>query len=87
MQVYCVYDLRTKSLLKPFFAENDVQAMRGFAAAIANPETDFARYPEDFELMEIAVYDAENGVFTNHEPPFRMVCQATQVQLPVVGGE
>lgn len=61
MKVFSIYDSKAEAFLRPFFERTAQTAIRAFAAAVNDPETDFGRYPADYTLFEIARWDEANG--------------------------
>ena len=80
LMMYAVYDRAAMAFLPPFFTNNEGLAVRGFADATNNPETQFFRHPQDFSLNELGNFDDNSGVFELlHEP--KRVCTAMDVKI------
>lgn len=56
-KMYVIYDSKAEIYNQPFHFINDGQATRQFSDAVNNPETDFAKHPEDYTLFRIGTYD------------------------------
>lgn len=61
MKIYTVYDSKVEAYMKPFFARNKGDAMRGFMEACADPQHQFYKYPGDFTLLEMGDFDDLTG--------------------------
>lgn len=51
--IYRVRDDAIDGFMRPFPAETDAQALRSFADECKNPETPFAKHPEDYSLWKV----------------------------------
>lgn len=49
--------------------KNDVVALRQFADLCKQPDSMFARHPEDYELVSLGEFDSETGVITPWAAP------------------
>lgn len=70
--VYSVYDLGVKAFMSPFFQKNDGLALRGFVAAVNNPETDLNRFSDQFALFKLGEFDDQEGSFKIYDKPERL---------------
>lgn len=61
LNVYSFYDSKAKTYHTPFFLKQDGQAIRAFLDLVNNPQTDIAKYPEDFSLFKLGQFDDETG--------------------------
>jgi hypothetical protein len=61
INIYAIYDLKAEAYGRPFFLEADGLAIRSFAEATLNPQTEISKYPEDFRLFKMGTYDDSNG--------------------------
>ncbi|WNK13591.1 MAG: nonstructural protein [Microvirus sp.] len=61
MKIFSVYDSKAETFLQPFFAQRTEVAIRNFAYAASNTETDIGRFPTDYTLFEIASWNPDNG--------------------------
>ncbi len=60
--IYSVYDSTAEAYLEPFFAKNDGTARRSFSVAVNEPGHDFGKFPQDFVLFKIGMWDELSGV-------------------------
>ena len=67
MRVFSVYDSKAESYGMPFVQKTSGEALRGFATASNDPSLAIGKYPEDFTLFEIGVWDETRGIMTPHD--------------------
>lgn len=68
-QVICsVYDSAAGMFLEPFFAPTVEFAMRGFKEAVNTDGHQFARFPEDYTLFKVGVWNPSEGMIENVIP-------------------
>lgn len=63
-KLYAVEDVKASMYRNPFFVEHEVMAVRGFAQAANDPQTEMYKYPDDFRLVFLADFDDVSGEFT-----------------------
>lgn len=62
MKIFAMYDRQAQNYPMPPFAESStVAALRGFDVAVNKGESIFSRFPDDFELHELATFDSSTG--------------------------
>lgn len=66
--IFSVYDCKTEAYLRPFFEMTEASAIRAFAAAIQDPDSQFARNAEDFTLWVLGSWDPIGGQVTPTVP-------------------
>lgn len=59
--IYSVFDKKAQVFCSPFVSINDQTAMRDFAFAANNPESDINRYSIDYSLYYLGAFDDESG--------------------------
>ena len=67
-QIYSVYDTKAEAFGQPFFMQADGIAVRAFAEACKNPEGEFIKYPNDFTLYQIGMYDDSTASIFSNKP-------------------
>lgn len=79
MQIYSVYDEKSKKYGTPFYQHNGVTAIRSFKMEVNRPDENNVIYrnPEDFTLMHIGEYNEETGEIKGIKPT--LVATATSV--------
>jgi len=66
-KVYAIYDSKTEAYLQPFQAITRGSAIRSFSEAISDPKTSLHRWPSDYTLFEIGLFDERRGEYEMHE--------------------
>lgn len=67
INVYSVLDKQTDKYSNPFYAHNDTLAMRMYQKVQENPESDLAKYPQDYKLVRLGSFDERTGELTNQK--------------------
>lgn len=60
VKIFSIYDVKAQAFNQPFFSNNRGTAIRSFAEAISDKNSMYGKYPEDFVLFEIGVFDDES---------------------------
>lgn len=68
-QIYVIYDSAAEAYMSPWFIDKDQQAIREFGDVVRNPETPFAKHPDDYTLFKIGSYNEHTGKLTSLETP------------------
>jgi len=66
--IFAVYDSKAKVFAIPFFLPSEAVAVRAFAAAANDLDTQLGKFPEDFTLFQVGSYNDENGQIFGLEP-------------------
>lgn len=61
MKLYALHDRKAKSLSSFHVERSDVSASRGFVDAVLSKDSQFAKYPDDFELVSLCDVSQEYG--------------------------
>lgn len=61
MKTYVVYDSAAEAYGIPFFIRSKGEALRGFAQAAKDPQSQISKHPADFTLFEIGEYNEFKG--------------------------
>lgn len=69
LKVFSIFDSKAAAFLLPFFQPTVSTAIRSCQKAVRDPDSDFSRFPEDFTLFELGVWDPERGSFSLLEAP------------------
>ncbi|WNK13556.1 MAG: nonstructural protein [Microvirus sp.] len=83
MRMYCVYDNVSKGCVGPIIQERaDASAIRSFKLAVADREGQLGKYPKDYELMCIGIFDEYSGdiILNDNEFP-KIVVTGAQIEL------
>lgn len=76
MHMFSVLDVKAEAYGTPFFVPHDVVATRAFVEETRNPQSQFSRYPADYHLYKLGVWDDQDGKL---EPECNFVMSADQV--------
>jgi hypothetical protein len=57
LKIFAIYDSKSEIYNKPFFAPTAGAAIRDFELAINNEDSMLAKYPDDYTLFEVGVYE------------------------------
>ena len=76
MNVYAVKDVKAQLFNNPFIQKSDGVAIRTFAAACEDSQTELNKYPSDFSLYHIGTYDPESGKIKQED--IKQVANATE---------
>lgn len=79
IQLYSVFDQKTRVFCKPFYAENDQTALRSFTYAANDPTQDVGRWPEDYSLYHLGAFDDHECVVTSGDKPTHLANALTLV--------
>ena len=58
---YTVHDQAAAAYLPPFFESTDAKAIRAFENAVSDPNHQFGRNPEDYNLIKIGQFCDEHA--------------------------
>lgn len=61
LELYAIKDTKV-AYNTPFAMHNEQEARRAFSAAIMDKSTEWARFPADYELWRIGLYDDKTGM-------------------------
>lgn len=69
MKIFCMFDTKAGHYIQPFSETSTIAALRGFEVAVNEGKSTFARFPDDFCLMELADFDQQTGELVPHAHP------------------
>lgn len=69
LNVFTVRDQLAESYLQPFFMKTKAQAIREITTMVNDPNSQFGKYPNDYVLFEIGIYDQDTGMIEPHKAP------------------
>lgn len=79
VNLYSIHDAKAGVYLSPFPMQTHGMAQRAFMDALENPQTPMCKYPLDFSLFFIGVYDDETSIIVSELPP-EMIMNASQAK-------
>lgn len=62
-EIVSIFDNKALAFLKPVFVQSTGAAVRSFADAVNDNETDFAKHPADYAMWHIGSYDDSTAQF------------------------
>jgi hypothetical protein len=76
LKAYTLFDSKTECYVPPFYAKAKGDAIRQITQVVndKSAKQDFAKYPEDFTLFEIGIFDDSTGQFEPHMANESMGC-------------
>lgn len=72
MQMYAVKDSKAGIFHPPLFAHNAPHALRMCSSVLDNEESQFAKWPADFQIYHIGSFDDQSGDIEPIAP--QMIC-------------
>ena len=64
LNMYSLKDNKINSYSPPVCLDNVVQLQRSLTSVVNNKETDYYKYPQDFEVYTLGTFDTQSGVIT-----------------------
>lgn len=66
---YCVLDKKAKIYHQPHFLINDAVAVRQFSVVVNHEDGMIKKYPEDYALYRVGVFDMTTGIIIPEDYP------------------
>lgn len=60
-KIYCIFDVKAKAYMQPWFMPNDSMASRAFQDCVSDPQHTFGAHPEDYTLFNIGTFNQITG--------------------------
>lgn len=67
--LYSLHDTKSQSFAQPFYCPNRAVAIRHYMAAREDESSLVSKFPGDFRLYELALFDDSTGVLEPHAQP------------------
>lgn len=61
LKLVAIWDVKARMYFAPHFVRNVFEGARGFAQGIRDPGHQLSKFPDDFQLHELGVFDDETG--------------------------
>lgn len=61
INLYSVFDVKAGVFQQPIFVINDAVAIRSFDAVVKDKSHEIGKYPSDYSLYHIGVFDTDSG--------------------------
>lgn len=68
VKMYAVKDIKSEMFSTPHFLSSDGVAIRSFSQACEDPQTDLNKFPSDFSLYHIGLFNVETGFIEPVQP-------------------
>lgn len=68
MGMYAIFDDKAKTFTQPIFRTQDGMATRDFATLVNDQDTPFGKYPADYTLFKVGMFDDGTGEVENQPP-------------------
>lgn len=81
-KIFSIRDAKSETFNPPFFQPTHGEAERNFRQACMDPQTMFHKFPEDFDLYYLGMYESNDGKFAVLDTPQHMI-KAIDVKGPV----
>ncbi len=78
VQLYSVYDVKTRVYSPPVCCHNDGHAERVFTNVFSDPNHMASKYPEDFKLFSVGSFDDSTAIITMVCNP-KFMCNASDL--------
>lgn len=81
-KVFAIRDVKVSAYHLPFFAENEIMAVRSIQAHMTNGESFLSQFAPDYELYHLGEFDEIQGKFIllDH-PKFIISCQSIMLNI------
>jgi len=80
MMMFSILDIKAAAYRPPMFFVSKGVAIRAFAKACTEKDTDFSNFPTDFILCELGTFDETTGKLVSFEPVH--ICKALDFANP-----
>lgn len=77
IKMFSIYDVKSEIHHPPHYCHTTGHAIRHFTTLFSQQETTFAKFPEDFRVMEVGEFDDQTGKVTPKEP--HLIAQGTEL--------
>lgn len=61
LTVCSIHDTKAEAWLNPLFFQSEAQAIRSFSDAVNDPNSEFSKHPEDYNLFVLGLFDQRTG--------------------------
>lgn len=73
LKLCSIHDTKSEGWMNPLVFQANAQAVRSFADAVRNKESDIGKHPEDYHLYVIGEFDPHSGVVVPCEPVVHLI--------------
>jgi hypothetical protein len=68
VSIFSIHDSKLGSFLQPFFSANKATAIRSVVQTLKDGDTNFSKFPSDFNLYFLGFFDDDSGSFESVIP-------------------
>lgn len=79
LEMYSMFDAKTKTYGRPFYMLNEAQTIRSMVDLMIDGDSDPARHPEDFILFKVGVWDDSSATIEIQTP--QIVCKLHELKI------
>lgn len=79
IRYFSIYDKKALQFGPLFPAPTPGAAERSLRDAMQNPDAPYGKYPDDFALYEVLLFDDEQGIIDSTNEPALLVVQASSL--------
>lgn len=79
---FTVYDSKVGSSIQPFYMQTRASGIRQWHFNCNRQDSDYNRYPGDYTLFELGVYECDTMVEQAHETPINHGLATIQISPP-----
>jgi len=72
LKLFSIHDSKAAAFITPFFSPTTATALRSFATAANDMQTDFYKYGGDYTLFELGTFDQETARLETHQAPVNL---------------
>lgn len=69
LKVFSIRDAKAEVYNQPFFKKSHGEAERDFQELVKDEKSWISKYPEDFDLYFVGIYDDQTGLFKSLDTP------------------
>nr|QJB20170.1 MAG: nonstructural protein [Microvirus sp.] len=81
-RMFAILDRKQNIYDLPWFADSKIDAIRGFTESISKPGHPIAKYPTDYWLVEMGLFERRTGKFELHSIPDNLGSAQEFMQQP-----
>lgn len=83
VKIFTVYDSKAEIYMQPVFFQTTGQCLRSVADAVNSNDHVFSKYPADFTLFEVGMFDDSNGEVRMYPSKNNLGCLIEYKKYPV----
>ncbi|UOF81151.1 DNA binding protein vP5 [Microviridae sp.] len=66
-KVFTIYDSKSEVWGKPFYSQTTASGLRAFIDVVKDGQSEYNKFPNDFAIFEVAVWDDASGLMLPYE--------------------